>query len=309
MNRSYVYAFDRAADGRIVRVVALSESEANIPLIYRILVSVNPTAAKSIVFDSDEKIAITASYDMGLSRLSAFFIQLPEEYRERCDKVLSFLREEKNRRMYIHLECAEIYEMDDDADDIAAKNAKLIEELSHIEDEMKKAIKRVVYDGDVFDVRELEAEYWSNTLALMPEMDDDDAAETMENPFFSDVFAKLRETKAERENAGEDDDDEVSEVDKTGLFGDVFSAIREYEGEDADDVDDKKPWQSSAFMSERTQLRQFVQSHPESKKWKKFNATVIDPELYKQKDTGKDCGVFALKEGVITALPIEPKNM
>ena len=141
-----------------MRAAALSESEANIPLIYRILVSVNPTAAKSIVFDSDEKIAITASYDMGLSRLSAFFIQLPDEYRERCDKVLSFLREEKNRRMYIHLECAEIYEMDDDADDIAAKNAKLIEELSHIEDEMKKAIKRVVYDGDVFDVRELEAD-------------------------------------------------------------------------------------------------------------------------------------------------------
>ena len=309
MNRSYVYAFDRSADGRIVRVVALSESEANIPLIYRILVSVNPTAAKSIVFDSDEKIAITASYDMGLSRLSAFFIQLPEEYRERCDKLLSFLREEKNRRMYIHLECAEIYEMDDDTDDIAAKNAKLIEELSHIEDEMKKAIKRVVYDGDVFDVRELEAEYWSNTLALMPEMDDDDAEEERENPFFSDVFAKLRETKEKKENAGEDDDDEVSEVDKTGLFGDVFSAIREYEAEDADDVDDKKPWQSSAFMSERTQLRQFVQSHPESKKWKKFNATVNDPELYKQKDTGKDCGVFALKEGVITALPIEPKNM
>jgi len=160
-NRSYLFSLDKNPDLQ-PRAVGLSESEANIPLIYRILVSQNPQATKSILFGEEEKIAVTADFEAGVQKLESFFEKLPDEYRERCDTVLSFLHDEKNAQKFIHLECAEIYEME--GGDLESQNAALIAELADIDGEIQKALNRILNDGDSFDLRELDAEYWTNTL-------------------------------------------------------------------------------------------------------------------------------------------------
>ena len=54
-NRCYLYSLSGCSDVDGIKITGLSESEYNIPLIYRILASVNPIASKSVVFDSEEK--------------------------------------------------------------------------------------------------------------------------------------------------------------------------------------------------------------------------------------------------------------
>lgn len=181
-NRSYLYSLDIFPNYLKPRAIGLSESEYSIPLIYRILVSSSPQATESILFSGQEKIAITADYDGGVRKLEEFFSKLPEEYKEKADNVIKFLKDYKNRQLYIHLECAEIFEMEAESDDeLEKKNAELVEEVKNIDEEIKKALKRIHYDGDTFDVRELEAEYWSNTLYFTPGSDEDESEDTDEN--------------------------------------------------------------------------------------------------------------------------------
>ena len=56
-NRSLIFSLDKLPGEGKLRIKRLSESEYNIPLIYRILVSVNPKATHSIIWKTDEKIA------------------------------------------------------------------------------------------------------------------------------------------------------------------------------------------------------------------------------------------------------------
>lgn len=181
-NRSYLYSLDVFPNYMKPRAIGLSESEYSIPLIYRILVSSAPQATQSILFSGQEKIAITADYDGGVRKLEEFFSKLPQEYKEKADNVIKFLKDYKNRQLYIHLECAEIFEMEiEDEDELEQKNAELVSELSNIDEEIKKALKRIHYDGDAFDVREIEAEYWTNTLFAMPGSDNNASEDTVED--------------------------------------------------------------------------------------------------------------------------------
>ena len=195
-NRSYLYSLDVFPNYLKPRAIGLSESEANIPLIYRILLSSAPQATESILFSGQGKIAITADYDGGVRKLEEFFSKLPQEYKEKADNVIKFLKDYKNRQFYIHLECAEIFAMEAESDDeLEKKNAELVEEIKNIDEEIKKALKRIHYDGDTFDVRELEAEYWTNTLFAMPGADNNasEDEDTDEN----------EETEAENDKAYE----------------------------------------------------------------------------------------------------------
>ena len=115
---------DRTADGEIVNVKGLSESEYNIPFIYRILVSVNPEATASIIWKNEEKIAITADYAGGLARLADFLERFPKKRGDKTavTKLLKFLKDESNVRKYIHLECGEIFEMEDEELEVQNEN-------------------------------------------------------------------------------------------------------------------------------------------------------------------------------------------
>ena len=165
MNRSYLFSLDFHPDGLKPHAIGLSESEADIPLIYRILLSQNPRVTQSILFSGNWKIAITADYEAGVEELSIFFAMLPEEYQEKAGKVISFLRSEKNAQKLIHLECAEIFEMADG--DLEEQNAALLAELSDIDMQIADALNDIEH-GDVSDLYILDEEYWSNVLAVMP---------------------------------------------------------------------------------------------------------------------------------------------
>lgn len=220
-NRSYLYSLDVFPNYMKPRAIGLSESEYSIPLIYRILVSSSPQATESILFSGQGKIAITADYDGGVRKLEEFFSKLPEEYKEKADNVIKFLKDYKNRQLYIHLECAEIFEMEiEDEDELEQKNAELVEEVKNIDEEIKKALKRIHYDGDTFDVRELEAKYWSNTLYFTPGSDEDESEDEEPN-------AKLEPEQAHNEAKVEDIESYLAEPEyhQYGYGGGFFALI------------------------------------------------------------------------------------
>lgn len=226
-NRSYLYSLDVFPNYMKPRAIGLSESEYSIPLIYRILVSSSPQATESILFSGQEKIAITADYDGGVRKLEEFFSKLPEEYKEKADNVIKFLKDYKNRQLYIHLECAEIFEMEiEDEDELEKKNAELVEEIKNIDEEIKKALKRIHYDGDTFDVRELEAKYWSNTLYFTPGSDNNASEDEEPN-------AKLEPEQAHNEAKADDIESYLAEPEHHQYsYGGVFFALIIKEGEE-----------------------------------------------------------------------------
>ena len=222
-NRSYLYSLDVFPNYLKPRAIGLSESEYNIPLIYRILVSSAPQATESILFSGQGKIAITADYDGGVRKLEEFFSKLPQEYKEKADNIIKFLKDYKNRQLYIHLECAEIFAMEAESDDeLEKKNAELVEEIKNIDEEIKKALKRIHYDGDTFDVREIEAEYWTNTLYFMP--DSEDNAKKGEEP---KPNAKLELEQAHNEAKAVDVESYLAEPEyhQYGYGGGFFALI------------------------------------------------------------------------------------
>lgn len=227
-NRNYLYSLDVFPNYLKPRAIGLSESEANIPLIYRILLSSAPQATESILFSGQGKIAITADYDGGVRKLEEFFSKLPEEYKEQADNVIKFLKDYKNRQTYIHLECAEIFEMEADEDEFEQKTAELVEEIKNIDEEIKKALKRIHYDGDAFDLRELEAEYWTNTLYFMP--DSEDNAKKGEEP---KPNAKLEPEQAHTEAKADDIESYLAEPEYHQYsYGGGFFALIIKEGEE-----------------------------------------------------------------------------
>ena len=170
-NRCYLYSLSGCSDVDDIKITGLSESEYNIPLIYRILASVNPIVSKSVVFYSEEKIAITADYAGGVQKLSEYFSRLPEKYRNKADKVLSFLRDEKNAQKYIQLECTEIFWIEDAP--VQNQNIALVEELLGIDSVIEKSLEQIK-NGDEFDLRELDEEYWTNILFYTQSTSDED---------------------------------------------------------------------------------------------------------------------------------------
>ena len=110
-NRCYLYSLNTLPRESGMTAVGLSEAEDEIPLIYKILVSANPQATKSIIFESEENIAITADYEGGVRALEAFAQKLGEEESSKIFKIIDFLKDEQNAQKYIHIECGEIFEM------------------------------------------------------------------------------------------------------------------------------------------------------------------------------------------------------
>ena len=255
-NRSYLYSLDVFPNYLKPRAIGLSESEANIPLIYRILLSSAPQATESILFSGQGKIAITADYDGGVRKLEEFFSKLPQEYKEKADNVIKFLKDYKNRQLYIHLECAEIFEMEVESDDeLEKKNAELVEEIKNIDEEIKKALKRIHYDGDTFDVRELEAEYWTNTLYFMSDSEDNANEDEEAKP-----NAKLEPEQEHTEVKAEDIESYLAEPEyhQYGYGGGFFALIIK-EGEEV-----ALPLEPEKMFEER-EYRLFVLSKDDEK--------------------------------------------
>ncbi len=149
-NRSYLYALNAVpalgVDPLTLEVTGLSEYAYDIPLAFKLLVSGNPRACPSLVWD--EGAAILGEYGAGVQRLEAFLARLEHpQAAEFTRPTLEFLRDPRNVRRFILLEPDELFMMDD-ADPTVQLEA-LLQNLQHLEPEIEDAVQRVRDAGSV----------------------------------------------------------------------------------------------------------------------------------------------------------------
>ena len=285
-NRSYLYAVDEEPDGvNSVKAAGLSESEYNIPLFYRILASVNARSVPSNIWSGQN--AILGDYEAGVEKLSAFLARLSDA--SLCDakkaaNVIAFLRDEKNRRKHILLECAEIFAMNDE--DIEAQNSTLVAELLEIDAEMERGF-HLIQNGDDMDLRELDAEYWTNVLYYSQggEEDEDDEGfsdDTKEKDVIEWAEPKLFTARDTGESVGVFF---LHAGKKTAL---VKIPKDHYQRESKADAEDDEGF------SDDTEEKDGIE-------W-------AEPKLFTAKDTGESVGVFFLHAGKKTALVKIPET-
>ena len=163
-NRSYLYSVDKIPEitNTSIRIIGLSECNYNIPLVYRILCSVNPIASRSIIWDADEKIAITADYLGGMEKLEKFITRI-QDYVDNniLDNIRTFLNNKNNVQKYFHLECGEIFEMEDG--ELGLQNLSLINELCSLDEEIEYSIKNIKENKEN-EVQVIGLDYWDNCL-------------------------------------------------------------------------------------------------------------------------------------------------
>ena len=163
-NRSYLYSVDKIPEtnNSSTRIIGLSECNYNIPLVYRILCSVNPNPTRSIIWDADEKIAITADYLGGMEIFEKFITRI-QDYVDNniLNNVRAFLNNKNNVQKYIHLECGEIFEMEDG--ELGLQNLSLINELGSLDEEIKYTITNLKENKEN-EVQAIGLDYWDNCL-------------------------------------------------------------------------------------------------------------------------------------------------
>lgn len=169
-NRSYLYSTNlpsnAAPDQGARRITGISEWNYDIPLVFKILLSGNPRTCPSLIWNSDDNIALAGDYIAGAEKLLLFcdaighpnLLPLAREAGE-------FLVEARNKDRYFHLECAEIFFLSHE-DGFDALASGLVEEIKGIDqqlDEIKQAVSQdPERSEDVF--RAWGLGYWSNIL-------------------------------------------------------------------------------------------------------------------------------------------------
>ncbi|OYD60815.1 DUF7822 domain-containing protein [Rhodococcus sp. OK302] len=182
-NRTYLYTTPVApqedpASARIQRFTGISEWSYAIPLVPRVLVSVDPRACQSIIWDgTPDLIAVTARCGPGIARLDGFLGRIDHPGRgTMAEDALRFLRSHTEPDHYFVLECGEVFDMDDES--FADQGRSLLAGLADIDAEMEAALARLApvkpnFWQRVFTpsqesieepLRELGLGYWSETL-------------------------------------------------------------------------------------------------------------------------------------------------
>jgi hypothetical protein len=176
-NRSYIYSidFDRTIEERDENknVCGLSEYAYMIPLSYKIMVSQNAKMSKSILWDTDELIAIIADFQLGRQKLFDFLnnlikIDLFEKniLEEQIQRAKDFLYDKKHENKFIILECGELFEMEDGMENdeeggLEKYNKKLFEEIMNIEKTMEKAISELYEMKNKINEKDIEIQMWN----------------------------------------------------------------------------------------------------------------------------------------------------
>lgn len=182
-NRTYLYttSFDPQADpgaARTQRLAGVSEWSYAIPLVPRILVSVDPRARQSIIWDdTPDLIAVTARCGPGIARLDAFLGRIHHPgLGTMAEDALRFLRAHTGPDDHFVLECGEIFAMGDEP--FADQGAALLAGLADIDAEMEAALAGLAPAEPNFwqrlftpsresieePLRELGLGYWSDAL-------------------------------------------------------------------------------------------------------------------------------------------------
>ncbi|MDH5433590.1 MAG: hypothetical protein OEY19_06560 [Gammaproteobacteria bacterium] len=150
-NRSYLYSTnikpesETVPDGRILH--GISEYNYDIPLIFKVLMSGNPTVCHSSIWNTEEKIALIGDYSSGVEKLKSFLEKIDNpEASQLINEALEFINRSENVQEYFILECGEIFEMEDE--DMEKQATKLIDEIINNTDaEIKRILDKIKADG------------------------------------------------------------------------------------------------------------------------------------------------------------------
>jgi hypothetical protein len=127
-------------DAEEFEYASIGEFSYDIPVVFRLLMSVNPRVCYSLIWDNDEPMALAADYDAGLARLAAFVarIDLPEA-QPMIQEALDFLNNPDNKLDYFVLEAGELYAMGDGPED--EQNLALLVDLQDPEPYIEMALR------------------------------------------------------------------------------------------------------------------------------------------------------------------------
>jgi hypothetical protein len=134
-NRSYLYSSNdlpESAEWQSKRVLhGISEQNYAIPLAFKILLSGNPTAVRSSIWETPEKIALSGDYQTGLHNLETVLSRIQDpNAASLIEESLQFLRDPRNVRQHFLLECGEIFDLTEGS--IEEKNLALLSEIEEI---------------------------------------------------------------------------------------------------------------------------------------------------------------------------------
>lgn len=121
-----------------------AESNRAVPLAAKILISGNPRPCRSLVFDSEEEIAIIADYDCGVEKLMSFLdraIPIHPAIVALKEEAKSVLNSAANRNSYLVLDAGEIFSMSYES--LADGNLALLKEVRDLEPQIGKAISEI----------------------------------------------------------------------------------------------------------------------------------------------------------------------
>lgn len=134
-NRSYLYSADHLPESpewnerRVLNGIA--EYGHEIPLAFKILLTGNPTAHRSSIWETPEKIAIAGDYALGRANLASYLNRISDPAaRPLIEEALKFLNDPIHSRKYFILECGEIFDLTEGP--LGAKNSALLEEIQEI---------------------------------------------------------------------------------------------------------------------------------------------------------------------------------
>ena len=182
-NRTYLYStpvapHENPAAARTRGLKGISEWSYAIPLVPRILVSVNPLPRQSIIWDdTPDLIAVTAPCGPGIARFEDFLGRIDHPaLGTMAGDALRFLHSQTEPDHYFVLECGEIFDMDDEP--FAEQGTALMTGLADIDAEMEAALATLAPAKPRFwerlftptkesveePLRELGLGYWSETL-------------------------------------------------------------------------------------------------------------------------------------------------
>ncbi|HGF4956801.1 hypothetical protein ACEV9O_22595 [Vibrio parahaemolyticus] len=137
-NRSYLYTTNHLPESPewedVKDLHSISEWNYDIPLAFKLLLSGNPMAVKSSIWETPEKIAIAGDFQTGLTALNDYLSRLPPEAEPLVTETKSFLSKSSNERKYFILESGEIFEMSDSS--LEEQNLALLEEIKSISNEI-----------------------------------------------------------------------------------------------------------------------------------------------------------------------------
>lgn len=136
-NRSYLYATDHlpgsAAWEEKKDLRSIAEWRYDIPFVFKILLSGNPTPVRSSIWDTPQLIAVAADAKAGLARLERFLALLPPEAKVLVDETREFFSDPRNVKKHFILEAGEIFELMDK--DLGVQNLDLVAEIALITDD------------------------------------------------------------------------------------------------------------------------------------------------------------------------------